>query len=725
MKKNNPLFFLLLALCMYSKTNAQSTELIWSHSIGSYFYDQYSATATDDNGNIYSTGSCSNDVDLNPGEEVFTIPNNGNIFIQKLNTNGVFQWAKSITPTSSAEVYTLETKGIATDKIDNLITMGVFGGSIDFDPGSSVFEMVPISDADTYVLKLDGSGNFQWAISFLGTPRAITTDLGSNIYVTGTFIGEVDFDPSPSTSFFMNSNDISDDAGPATYIVKFDPDGNFIWAKSIQTEGQSGWAKDISVDSNDNIVLTGNFSGLTDFDPGAGEEMYSGIANAYLLKLDSEANFMWIQILESGWFNKGKAVLTDFTGNVYNTGIYSGTIDFDPSADDFSLTANGGDDIYIQKFSPEGNLLWAKSIGGADADELVYDMSLDKTTNGGIYITGTFHETVDFDPSPAVYELTSVPGEDFDMTNMFVEKIDPDGDLDWVIQIENDFIGQPKSIVSISDGSVVVSGLFSFTADFDPTDGVTELPFYGNHDAFMAKYNTCYDDVFEFSDNTLPNIVAECEVNELPIPTASNGCGGIYPGTTNFSLPITEEGNYTISWTYENEDGDELSQTQTMSVNFLSTEIVLNEGSLSATASGYQYQWVDCNNSNAIIPGATSQDFYPETLGNYAVQITNNDGCLFTSECAEVYAIGINENSFATTVQLYPNPTSGAFTIDFGKTYESIDLKIFNILGEQIKQMHFDNTQQAFINFEAAKAWYFIEIENENGAIIRKKILKK
>lgn len=87
-----------------------------------------------------------------------------------------------------------------------------------------------------------------------------------------------------------------------------------------------------------------------------------------------------------------------------------------------------------------------------------------------------------------------------------------------------------------------------------------------------------------------------------------------------------------------------------------------NTGTLTATLTGATYQWINCNNANTPISGATTQTFSPTTTGSYAVVLTKN-GCSATSTCESVTTLGVNSNEFAKSISMYPNPTNGVTNI--------------------------------------------------------------
>ena len=103
---------------------------------------------------------------------------------------------------------------------------------------------------------------------------------------------------------------------------------------------------------------------------------------------------------------------------------------------------------------------------------------------------------------------------------------------------------------------------------------------------------------------------------------------------------------------------------------------------ISAVASGYNYQWVKCDNSNALIIGANSQTFIPTVPGNYAVIISEND-CSDTSDCSAIIFTGINNGAFdQPQLFIYPNPIAG--NIVFFETDDAIAVEVLNPLRQII-----------------------------------------
>ena len=215
-------------------------------------------------------------------------------------------------------------------------------------------------------------------------------DGSGNIYVTGYFSGTVDFDPGLGTSFLTSTG--SGDM----FIIKLNNSGDLVWAQGIGGEVKTILA-DVILDGDGNLYLTGQFRDIVDFDPGAGiNNMTSaGGADIFVSKFDTAGNFLWAKSMGGASDDEGYEIVLDNGGNVYATGTYSGTADFDPGIGITNLTSAGGNDIFVSKLDANGNFVWARSMGGTSSDE-GNDIVLD--SSGNIYTIGDYHGTADFDP---------------------------------------------------------------------------------------------------------------------------------------------------------------------------------------------------------------------------------------------------------------------------------------------------------------------------------------
>jgi len=384
-----------------SKIDA-SGNFVWAKRIGSTSADVAFSIAVDMSGNVFTTGYFNGTVDFDPGVDTYNLTSlgGGNMFISKLDSLGNFQWAKRMGGTSL-----VNGRSIAVDASGHVYVTGVFMGTANFDPGLGTFNLSSAGSADIFIVKLDDLGNFIWAKAIGGElydiVHAIALDDSGNVYTAGIFRETIDFDPG-SASYPLTSageNDI--------FILKLDPFGNFVWAKKM-----GGTSNDvclaIALDNSGNIYSTGAFQGVADFDPGTSSFNLSTSSqfdsDVFISKLDPSGNFIWAKKIGGSFYDQGYGIVSDNTGNVYTTGTFSGTADFNPGPNAFNLSSAGGGDVFISKLDSLGNFVWAKAIGGSAYDKGLA-ITLDASEN--VYTTGTFWETADFNPSTESLNLTA------------------------------------------------------------------------------------------------------------------------------------------------------------------------------------------------------------------------------------------------------------------------------------------------------------------------------
>jgi hypothetical protein len=455
----------------YAWSSAQATVSVFGGASSDYGW----SIAVDSSGNVYTTGYFQGTVDFDPGAGTSNLTSAGSsdVFVSKLDSSGALVWAKSFGGASSDLGYS-----IAVDSSGNVYTTGYFNGTADFDPGAGTSNLTSAGGNDVFVSKLDSSGALVWAKGFGGASfdlgYSIAVDSSGNVYTTGYFNDTVDFDPGAGTSNLTSAG--SSDV----FVSKLDSSGALVWAKSFG--GASGdIGRDIAVDSSGNIYTTGYFNGTVDFDPGAGTSNLTsaGGNDVFVSKLDSSGALVWAKSFGGASSDLGISIAVDSSGNIYTTGYFNGTADFDPGAGTSNLTSAGGNDVFVSKLDSSGNLVWAKGFGGASND-LGYYIAVD--SSGNVYTTGYFEGTVDFDPGAGTSNLTSAGGND-----VFVSKLDSSGALVWAKSFGGTSFDSGYSIAVDSSGNIYTTGYFNGTADFDPGAGTSNLTSAGGADIFVLK----------------------------------------------------------------------------------------------------------------------------------------------------------------------------------------------------------------------------------------------
>mgnify|MGYP001039443818 CR=1 FL=1 len=140
---------------------------------------------------------------------------------------------------------------------------------------------------------------------------------------------------------------------------------------------------------------------------------------------------------------------------------------------------------------------------------------------------------------------------------------------------------------------------------------------------------------------------------------------------------------------------------------------------ITATNTSASYQWLDCDNGNSEINGEASQSFTATINGNYAVELTEN-GCVDTTACIAITTVGIVENSFEDLLTVYPNPTSGNFSVDLGDVYENSEILITDLSGKIIDLKTISQSQTLNLSIQEPAGIYIVSITaGDKKAVIR------
>lgn len=196
MKKSNLIVLIIFSVLSVS---GQDVTLNWAGSLGGSADDRGASLAIDSEGNTYTTGSFEGIADFDPDTSEFLLTSNGqdDIYVQKLDMNGNFEWAISFGGAGGLD----RGKSIVVDKDGYIYVTGSFSGTVDFDPGDGSFPLTSNGGSDFFVLKLDSDANFQWAINIGGDgyeySEFITVDELGGVYLTGSINSlSIDFDRS-------------------------------------------------------------------------------------------------------------------------------------------------------------------------------------------------------------------------------------------------------------------------------------------------------------------------------------------------------------------------------------------------------------------------------------------------------------------------------------------------------------------------------------------------
>jgi len=749
----NQLLIIMLTLTM-SLTYGQNLK--WVKGIEG---EEGVSLTTDDLGNIYITGNFQFTADFDPGVGVYNLTSLGfdkNIFILKLDSNGSFVWAKNIEVNFLDPNVGEKRKSIVVDNLGNVYITANFLGTVDFDPGVGVYNLTDAGSGDIFILKLDSNGDFVWAkqmgANYGDYGYSITVDNLGNVYTTGAFHLTVDFDPGPGT--FNLSATGGSSGGTDIFILKLNSSGSFIWAKRIGgIDNDAGFS--ITIDDFGNVYTTGSFTGNVDFDPGAGTStLYSaGERDIFVSKLNSAGNFLWAKRM--GGIDDGDiaySITTDNIGNVYTTGGFYNTVDFDPGTSTYNLTSQGWEDIFISKLNASGNFVWAKSIGGTSYD-MSYSIAVDNS--GNVYTSGNFMGDVDFDPGIGTFNFNSGGA-----IHTFISKLDANGIFMWADNMggANDNMGEANinSLTIDNSNNIISTGWYSGYVDFDPDTGTYYLN--STAGAFIHKIGGCsISSNYTYINNGNGNLTFTNTSTGNFNQTHWAFGDGTTSTAANPNHTFSANGTYVVVLTVNDSTNgscmdyylDTLVVTGVVAPLQCAAGFVMypDAGDVtvvnSSTGTNLTYLWSFGDGSTSTLQFPT---YTYATSDNYYLCLTVDDG----AGCVDMYCDSIGENGvvfnkqtgftinviapplvtqvseqevLSTSMSIYPNPTGSLLNVVF-KQNELYQLKITAIDGKIIDAKTI-NGNTIFDVSKYSSGMYFITATNKEGNVFQSKFVKE
>ena len=282
---------------------------IWSRSFVGSIWGPCRNAAIDQNDNIFITDYFQGSLDFGGGPLISA--GNHDIYVAKFDSSGQHLWSNRFGDSESQYVM-----HITADNSGNVIIVGSFGSTVDFGGGS----LTSAGLTDIYIAKFDTDGMHIWSQRFGDADEQnaiyVQTDYSGNIFVTGWMLGPVDFGGGPLP--FAGWYD--------TYLVKFDSDGNHLWSNGFgDSDIQLG--RCIALESTGNVILGGDFTGTVDF---GGVPLAANADNMFMAKFDPDGSHIWSQCYgDSGDWHWPNGMATDNFDNLIVTGMFQGVLDFE------------------------------------------------------------------------------------------------------------------------------------------------------------------------------------------------------------------------------------------------------------------------------------------------------------------------------------------------------------------------------------------------------------
>ncbi len=737
-------YLLLTALALFGylpHSKAQNLALDWvAHISGAGGSIIASSITVDREENVFSVGSFTDSLQIatKNGPVRLVTQSTIGLFIAKIDPSGTIEWIKSISGKGAMGSAGGNDFGmgywfsIASDPNSNLYITGCYRDTVDFDPGPGQAmkttrwvqttggslgnpTLVTTFFENTFILKLDKNGEFNWVRTFPGRPNAaggIAVDpQGGTISVTGYFKDTVDFSDGKGLQVLTTPKNAQH-----TFVAQYDSSGNFVWARQMGAGGNYDQGIGIHVDQEGFIYATGVFSDTSDYDPGSGIARLSSTAkpapNSFVLKLDAKGNYVWAKAIGSIQANsgaRGSGIATDPQGNVFTSGYFQRSGNFDPAGNPaYNITANStGLSAYISKLDVNGNYVWAKAFsrpGATTTSDIENGLSIQSDEDGNAYIGGYFTGSLYLDPDQSntnreVFQSGSRHPE------TFMLKLNKDGAFVWGKQFKSTQVlpgnslgaSLAKCVRRSPNNNFYASGYFVGTTDFNPSGTAYPINSFNQNargeDGFVTKF-----------------ICTDTSSTSLTLAI----CGEEYEflGKTYY-----ESGSYVEK--IGNNSGCDSTIYLNLTLNPVVTPVINVNGFELGVAGTYKtYQWLY---EGVPITGATSQVYTVDKNGAYRVVVSTNADCIDTSAVYRVTNYtGIGTQEYNTQVTIFPNPASETIFI---KANQAFNVSLSSLDGRVLIKQQQTNT----VSIKSISSGiYLLQLSDKDGNLVSvKKIIKE
>ena len=515
------------------------------------------------------------------------------------------------------------------------------------------------------------SGNGGYGGNISNYANSVSADANGNVFLTGCFMTNIIVFGSDTLNGVFSG-------GAYIFVVKYDANGNVLWAKK---QGGEGYGYSVSTDASGNAFITGWFFAPYIVFGSDTLKNNAGGTNVFIAKYDPNGNVLWAKRAGGTGNDNGWSVSADASGNAFVAGYFSSPkIIFGLD----TLTRAGSNDMFIAKYDSNGNVLWAKRAGGTGDDE---SWSASADASGNVFVTGYF-------TSPKI-----IFGSDtLTHAGIFIAKYDANGNVLWAHSAGGTGGGTGYSVSADAGGNVFVTGNFSSPKIIFGSDTLT------NAGVFIAKY--------------------DANGNALWAHSAGGTGGGI-----GNSISADAWGNVFVTGEFSN------------------PTIIFGSDTLSSSvASGFQMFIVKYDaNGNVICGSALARDGYnngvsADHFGNAYI------GSIYSANTANPFIIGtdsltnhlgvfvakfkcnindaVNEPNNAESVEVYPNPSQGMFNVKWLQVSapsgmangNTSTIAVYNVFGECIHRQIFKSTDLQIDLSSKPRGIYFYRITSSGRA---------
>ena len=441
------------SLAVTGAGEAQTFDLLWTRIIEGSFTAPIlpSSMATDKNGNVYVLSrKMLGTVDFDPGPGS-DIRSDEGVFLTRINANGSYGWTRYVGGSFSwyehevstadldgnvyvvryrdwpngLQVYRFTPEGtlawlreltgkfhnlsVAADGSSHALIGGCFSGTINTDPGASEVVFQAVGESDIFVTELNPDGTHAWTRTIAGVSgldlARVVADPEGNVFLAGSFRGQVDFDSGPGTDIHSATTAGSS----ASFLSRMNSDGTYAWTRDF---GDGIEIEDACYGSDRGLYVTGEFAGTVDLDPTSGVDagsttLYSA---SFVSKYGSDGTYVWtrhVDPVDGSWGSSSACgCATDGRGGVYVAGLFWGDVDLDPGSGVDARTSIVDvlkENLFLSRLGPNAEYKGTRTLyGQLSENSLVeYRPILAGGRDGNCYLADFLDGIVLVDPGAA------------------------------------------------------------------------------------------------------------------------------------------------------------------------------------------------------------------------------------------------------------------------------------------------------------------------------------
>ena len=543
---------------------------------------------------------------------------------------------------------------------------------------------------------------FETSFNTFGKYTSLSFDLDGNVQLLNAYQGNVSFVPG-DTLYASNSDEVN------SFYVLYSPSGEVLQTRklvggtyNVNDPSASIYTETFKTDATGNIYRLNNRNDKT------------------LFRYDSQGNFidsLIINISTTSTFTLSLSGLAvNSVGDIYIGGYFFGNL----TLGSYYFPHYGGGSQHHQSIifkleAPNYHIAWADTIKAIRKNSLE-TLKIDDL--GNIYAIGAYSDLQEVATS--------------------FRKYTPSGNLLWNKPITGlttpqtpytGFASATSLALTQNGGNIWVSGKYAQNIYFASGYQFT-TPNTNTYNAFTAQYGIC---------NTpnptmdMPITTQLCGSDSITLTATLNNTNGNYFWSTpsgdididnnnpNATLTIGDAGKYSLILQEDEECYGKSLEIWITKVPLPDTSVTVQDNILTAveSAENTTYQWVDCQNNNTPISGATEQIFEPAENGEYAVIVTSENGCADTSSCHVISTLSVENNPMlAKQITLYPNPTSNEINVQ-----TDLDVSEIYVLDLQGKQLQKTTSKEVSLS-KLTSGIYLIKVKLKNNETWTSKVIK-